>query len=72
MAFQEVLIRLSYLLVRSIFAFGPQAIITAYFFKRGLESRAQTNITEYLKRKDNLSTAEINVTTSTKPENNKS
>jgi hypothetical protein len=61
--FQEVLLRLSYLLLRSIFAFGPQAIITAYLFKRVLESRAQTNVTEYLKRKDKLSDAEINVTT---------
>jgi len=60
--FQDVLMRLSYLLVRSIFAFGPQAIITAYLFKRVLEHRGKTNITEYLKQKDNLSSAEIIVT----------
>jgi hypothetical protein len=59
--FQDVLVRLSYLLIRSIFTFGPQALITVYLFKTVLESRAQANIVKYLKQKDNLATAEIKV-----------
>jgi hypothetical protein len=58
---QEVITRLFLLAMRSVFTFGPQAVITAYFFKTILESRTQKNIIEYLKQKDKLRNAEITV-----------
>jgi len=58
---QEVIVRIAFLAIRSVFIFGPQALITAYFFKTILESRTQKNIIEYLKQKDKIKNAEIKV-----------
>ena len=48
-------------LVRIVFAFGPPALITAYLYKRVLEKRAETAIVEYLREKEKLETARIEV-----------
>jgi hypothetical protein len=58
---QEVIVRLAFIAIRSFYAFGPQALITAYFFKTILESRTQKNIKEYLRQKDQVKPAEIKV-----------
>jgi len=42
------------LFTRSVFLFGPSAIITAYFYIRFLESRAETRIVAYLSKKERL------------------
>jgi hypothetical protein len=53
---------LLFLAVRSIFTFGPPALITAYFFRNILENRTQKNLTEYLKQKEKIEAAKISVT----------
>ena len=42
------------LFARSLFLFGPSAIITAYFYIRFLESRAEARIVDYLSKKERL------------------
>ena len=42
------------LFARSLFLFGPSAIITAYFYTRFLESRAEARIVAYLSKKERL------------------
>jgi len=42
------------LFTRSLFLFGPSAIITAYFYIRFLEGRAETSIVAYLSKKEKL------------------
>jgi hypothetical protein len=42
------------LFARSLFFFGPSAIITAYFYTRFLESRAETKIVAYLSKKESM------------------
>ena len=42
------------LFTRSLFLFGPSAIITAYFYVRFLESRAEARIVVYLSEKERL------------------
>jgi len=42
------------LFARSLFLFGPSAIITAYFYTRFLESRAEARIVAYLSEKERL------------------
>lgn len=42
------------LFARSLFLFGPSAIITAYFYIRFLESRAEARIVVYLSKKERL------------------
>jgi len=49
------------LLVRIFFAFGPPALIMAYLYKRVLEKQSETAIIEYLREKDKLETARIEV-----------
>ena len=48
-------------LIRIVFAFGPPALITAYLYKRVLEKRSETAIVEYLREKEKLETARIEV-----------
>jgi len=49
------------LFVRVLFAFGPPALMTAYLYKGVLEKRAETRIIDYLKQKEKLVTARIEV-----------
>jgi membrane protein implicated in regulation of membrane protease activity len=42
------------LFTRSLFLFAPSAIITAYFYTRFLESRAEAKIVAYLSKKERL------------------
>ena len=49
------------LLVRVLFAFGPPALITAYLYKGVLEKRAETRIIDYLRQKEKLEMAQIEV-----------
>jgi len=42
------------LFTSSLFLFGPSAIITAYFYTRFLESRAEARIVVYLSEKERL------------------
>ncbi len=53
--------KLGLLIVRVVFAFAPPALITAYLYKRVLEKRAETRIIDYLKEKEGIETARIDV-----------
>ncbi len=53
--------KLVLLMVRAVFAFAPPALITAYLYKRVLEKRAETRIIDYLKEKEKIETARIDV-----------
>jgi hypothetical protein len=53
--------KLVLLTVRVVFAFAPPALMTAYLYKRVLEKRAETRIVEYLKQKEKIETARIDV-----------
>ena len=49
------------LLVRVLFAFGPPALMTAYLYKGVFEKRAETRIVEYLRQKEKIETARVEV-----------
>ena len=49
------------LLIRVFFAFGPPGLMTAYLYKGALEQRAEKRIVEYLREKEKLETAKIEV-----------
>jgi hypothetical protein len=53
--------KLGLLIVRTVFAFTSPALITAYLYKRVLEKRAETRIVDYLKQKEGMETARIDV-----------
>jgi hypothetical protein len=65
---QDAIAGMGILLVRSVFIFGPQALIIAYLYKKVLENRTQTTIVEYLKQKENLTQAEIEVQAKQEPQ----
>jgi hypothetical protein len=53
--------KLVLLMVRVVFAFAPPALMTAFLYKRVLEKRAETRIVDYLKQKEKIETARIDV-----------
>jgi hypothetical protein len=59
--FSESVTRFGILLARSLYAFGPSAIITAYFYKNALEDRANTNVLDHLRKREKLDRKELKI-----------